>query len=294
MSKTLLSRKIPDWKALSGFLVAGLALGCGTEPPASGEIVDTAESDIIGGAVSTVGAWPWQAQISLPGLPHACGGSLVALDWVLTAAHCAETSYLSAIPRPTSDFTIVLGEHDRSTVDGAEQARLVSAVHLHPNYPGGASPGHNDFALLRLTTPVTLNSRVQLIRPAVGADAAGQNAIASGWGNTSPGSGPSNLLMDATMPMATNAACDSAPLLTRNLFGDELCAGHLNGTTGACHGDSGGPLSVPRFGGVREQVGVVSWGEATLCGTYTVYARITSNVNWIRQYVFDTAILAIL
>lgn len=45
---------------------------------------------IVGGTDAPKGAWPWQAQIRTTsglGFPF-CGGTLVAPQWVVTAAHC--------------------------------------------------------------------------------------------------------------------------------------------------------------------------------------------------------------
>ena len=56
--------------------------------------VEAAESRIIGGSDAPVGAWPWIVSLENSDLgadPYAssfCGGSLIASDWVLTAAHC--------------------------------------------------------------------------------------------------------------------------------------------------------------------------------------------------------------
>jgi secreted trypsin-like serine protease len=262
-----------------------LVAGCGDEQPTEDSVTITDE--IIGGTTTAVGAWPFQAQIKLTTAPHWCGGSLLTPDWVLTAAHCLQDS--SGNDLPLSTFRVVMGEHDRSSTDGAEQTRTVSLALKNPGYPGGASPGHFDTALLRLSTPVTLDSRVQTIRPAVDRDDSGQNAIVSGWGNTSPGSGATNVLRQASVPIAANSACNSAPSLNRDLFSDELCAGFLDGTRGGCHGDSGGPLSVERNVGTREVVGVVSWGQGGQCGTYTVFGRVKSQVGWIRTRVIDVA-----
>jgi secreted trypsin-like serine protease len=43
---------------------------------------------IIGGSVATAGQFPYQVGIFLDGTGF-CGGSLIAPDVVLTAAHCA-------------------------------------------------------------------------------------------------------------------------------------------------------------------------------------------------------------
>ena len=45
-------------------------------------------SRIVRGEEAPPGAWPWQAQIRTPGGFTFCGGTLVATQWVVTAAHC--------------------------------------------------------------------------------------------------------------------------------------------------------------------------------------------------------------
>lgn len=51
--------------------------------------------DILGGREAQPGAWPWQVALLRrlepnPFLGQFCGGTLIAEDWVLTAAHCVE------------------------------------------------------------------------------------------------------------------------------------------------------------------------------------------------------------
>ena len=234
---------------------------------------DAIRPEVIGGEQAAVGAWPWQAAMKNAGNPH-CGGSLLNAEWVLTAGHCVDG-------QSTSNFTIILGEHQSSVNDGYEQVLTPQEFIPHPQY--NSSEIYNDVALIRLATPATFNERVQPISLATGDDGPGQNSWVTGWGNTYPGSPSADVLMQAMLPVRPNSDCDAAPNLSRDLKPVEVCAGYLNGTSGGCHGDSGGPLVVQRASGDYELIGAVSWGQGYYCSTYTVFARVSSFVSWIQQ-----------
>lgn len=42
---------------------------------------------IVGGRISSPGAWPWQVALLLNNT-QMCGGSLVSPEWVVSASHC--------------------------------------------------------------------------------------------------------------------------------------------------------------------------------------------------------------
>lgn len=58
---------------------------------------------MVNGENASPHAWPWQISLRVNGR-HICGGSLIAPNWVVTAAHCVDRN-----PRP-SGYTVVVGK----------------------------------------------------------------------------------------------------------------------------------------------------------------------------------------
>ncbi|MEM9491625.1 MAG: serine protease, partial [Myxococcota bacterium] len=254
-------------------LVVGAA-GCDLTAESERPVTEDDSFEVIGGQTVSPGSRPWQVRMSVPGFAHWCGGSLIDRRWVLTAAHCVDGW-------SATDITVTAGDHNRNQSDGTEQVRAVDSIVVHPSY--NDTQITNDVALVELSAAVSLNSRVQLIRMADDNDGAGLTATVSGWGNTSPGSGSAGLLQEADLPVRSKSSCDNESSLFRDLQSNEICAGFADGDSGGCHGDSGGPLVVQGTDGRWEQIGVVSWGRGYFCDTYTVFARVSSHLAWIRQ-----------
>jgi len=62
-------------------------------------------SRIIGGSNALKGSWPWQAEIlQFPERRHKCGGTLINVWWVVTAAHCV---FMDPDPK---QYKVVLGK----------------------------------------------------------------------------------------------------------------------------------------------------------------------------------------
>jgi secreted trypsin-like serine protease len=62
---------------------------------------------VIAGKTAVRGSWPWQVLMKFGGRAG-CGGTLIAPQWVVTAAHCVYRREMYPWM-----FSVVVGEHDR-------------------------------------------------------------------------------------------------------------------------------------------------------------------------------------
>ena len=238
---------------------------------------------IVGGHEAEIGAWPWQAALVDADDPDAaqgqfCGGSLIAPEWVLTAAHCVEGESAAAVE-------VVLGRHRLSSPGGERLA--VDTILIHPAYRSYLSG--SDLALLHLTqpsvqTPLPIDNDVTLL-----AEQRALRATVIGWGATDTASG-SEVLREASIPLVTRNACNAGYFTDDLVTPEMICAGYPKGGKGSCYGDSGGPLMIAteEAPGWLE-VGIASWGPSGCRSQdqYGVYTRVASFQPWIQQCLDD-------
>jgi hypothetical protein len=106
-------------------------------------------NSIINGKLAQKGDYPWYARIMKNSGSQWCGGSLIAEDWVLTAAHC--------FPPGVSGLNVFVGAlcmDSYTNCDQKVEAFTIRQVILHPQYdPNGWA---NDYALIRLNGKSTI------------------------------------------------------------------------------------------------------------------------------------------
>ena len=146
---------------------------------------------IIGGTALTSGERPWMVSLQEYG-QHFCGGSLIAPEWVLTAAHCVDGSNGQSL-QVRADF-VNLQDPD------AGQSSTVAEIIIHPGY---ADNQPTDLALLRLDVPMTGINPVVLATEAFMTNYArpGASMSVSGWGVTQENGDIPNLLQTTDVPL---------------------------------------------------------------------------------------------
>lgn len=246
----------------------------------------SAAGRIINGKQSRKGAWPWQVSLQLLHpkigfIGHWCGGVLIHPQWVVTAAHCFNNDLFN-LPIPIL-WTAVLGEWDRELEEKTEIRIPAERIFLHERF----SNYHNDIALLKLSRKIDVSSEniksICLPRTMLPLSAY-VTCVATGWGHVNPHGSLTATLLQARIPLHDSSLCKEKYTGTVTILASHLCAGHLDGSTGTCVGDSGGPLQCNMQDGHWYLAGITSFGSGCAKPGYPdVYTHVPFYAKWIQD-----------
>ncbi|XP_073958831.1 trypsin-like [Choristoneura fumiferana] len=218
---------------------------------------------IVGGKTIDIQEAPYQVLYG-----EYCGGSLIAPEWVITAAHCKE-----------KETFILAGSTYRS-----KATRYHICAHFtHPLWSSESKdhPHDFDYQLVLLEVPVPISAMARPIAIGTLEDIVpGHMVSISGWGHVAyKKSRMQDILRRVSVPVVPDAICKHLPNENyRRITPRMFCAGYINGTKDSCQGDSGGPVVVN-----GKLVGLVSFGVGCAMAEQPgVYTKIPYVRDWIR------------
>ncbi|XP_046547596.1 elastase-1-like [Haliotis rubra] len=184
------------------------------------------------------------------------------------------------------NWRVVLSEDNLEVESGREMYRRIARIVSHPGYIR-TSNFPNDVAMLQLDEPVDVTSgdaRVACLPTDEELSLLDNSKCwISGWGETRGSGGQENAKNELNVEILPNWLCSSMwRRVDIHVLDDQVCVG--NGETGACFGDSGGPLMC-EIGGRYHVTGVMSWliNNCSARGFPNVFTRVTSYLDWIYE-----------
>ncbi|MGB5445473.1 MAG: serine protease [Psychromonas sp.] len=249
---------------------------------------------IVGGEESEIDQFPWAVSLKDSAtLAHFCGGSLIAKQWVLTAAHCLINNN-NDTAKSAAKITATVGEYDLDSIPATPSIEI-EQFYIHPDF--NSTTQVNDIALLKLATAVDDPSLIEpfSIENTIAAVTSQRSVTALGWGSTvayNPNETVDpdypNILNHVEIALFTDHMCSSA--LGNNYTAEMLCAGLEDGGKDSCQGDSGGPLVINQDGS-WQQIGIISWGNGCAAEGYPgVYTRLALYEEWVNGILWTSQI----
>uniref|UniRef100_I3JCP3 Anionic trypsin-2 n=1 Tax=Oreochromis niloticus TaxID=8128 RepID=I3JCP3_ORENI len=225
-------------------------------------------SDIIHGEKAPENSMQYMASVQDNEGEHVCGGFLITEDFVVSAAHCDDSS-------PTY---VVLGNHNLK--NGNHQKIKIENKIIHKNYRQVGLG--DDIMLIKLSEKVQLGHGVRVIQIPHAEINLKENQVCqvAGWGKTKTEGELVDELMVANVSVITSKNCEDQWMI---LPANVICAGGYETTKGFCQGDSGGPLVCDGLA-----VGVVSFNYEKNCNypdKPNVYTDISKYRQWIDKVV---------
>ncbi|XP_053679165.1 trypsin beta-like [Anopheles nili] len=229
---------------------------------------------IIGGLPATAGEFPAMVSLQLTqNSAHVCGGTLLTMSDILTAAHCVTD--VRGVAHPATQYQVMADDLNIQSMmpSPLRQIRRVRSITIHPQYDPATIT--HDLAIVRVDTAFRRTDTLYAGKRIQKSPMLGDRCHLAGWGVTNENSQTmSPNLQRINVVISDFGSCNVAygHILTNGM----LCAGAPG--RDACQGDSGGALLCS--GG--RVAGVVSFGAGCANNDIPgVYVDVAHYEKWI-------------
>ncbi|XP_049871094.1 chymotrypsin-2-like [Pectinophora gossypiella] len=227
-------------------------------------IIEGSFSRVVGGFEAPANFSKFHTSLQNLNGNHVCGGAVISIRHIVTAAHCVIDIYPEYIQ-------VVVGT---TNLDVGGLRYNVSSIKVHEDYDLHLKV--NDIAVLKIKGSFD-KEHVQIVNIYLGKLTEGDTVILSGFGAKEPNGETSRQMYALNLSVFNQDICKYAMRYVRDIHDDMFCTFTTIGE-GTCHGDSGGPLVIG-----NRLVGIVSWGIPCAVGFPDVHTKVTSYIPWLKK-----------